>query len=59
LLDDSRRYAERASRSGVAVQLEVFEEMHHVFQLNVEELPTARVALDLAAAFLKSCFRAR
>jgi acetyl esterase/lipase len=58
LLDDSQRYAELASQLGVAVQLEVFEEMHHVFQLHVEDLASARVALDLSAAFLKTCFGA-
>jgi monoterpene epsilon-lactone hydrolase len=58
LLDDSRRYAALASQLGVAVQLEVFEEMHHVFQLNVEDLASARAALDVSAAFLKTCFRA-
>jgi monoterpene epsilon-lactone hydrolase len=56
LLDDSRRYAELTARLGVVVQLEVFEGMHHVFQLNVEELSSARLALDVASAFLKTCF---
>jgi hypothetical protein len=42
----------------VAVQLEVSEEMHHVFQLNVEALTGDRVALDVSAASLTSGFRA-
>jgi hypothetical protein len=42
----------------VAVQVEVFEGMHHVFQLNVEALTGARVALDVSAAGLTSGFRA-
>lgn len=52
LLDDARRYAERAASAGVDVQLQVWQGLHHVFQLNVQELASARRALDHAAAFL-------
>lgn len=54
LLDDSRRYARAAAAAGNDVVLEEWEGMHHVFQLNVAELATARHALDRAAAFLTS-----
>jgi len=32
----------------------VYEGMHHVFQLNVEQLVSARKALDSAGEFLSS-----
>ena len=57
LLDDSRQYAERAARAGVAVQLEVWEGMHHVFQLDVAHLESSRAALDRAARFLLNALR--
>lgn len=53
LLDDSIGYAERAHEAGVRVSLEVWQGLHHVFQLNVKELRSARHALDRAAAFLR------
>ncbi|MDY0746601.1 alpha/beta hydrolase fold domain-containing protein [Paucibacter sp. R3-3] len=52
LLDDSRRMAEAAARAGAEVSLEVWQGMHHVFQLNTAELASARQALDRSAAFL-------
>jgi acetyl esterase/lipase len=52
LFDDSRQYAVRAARAGTSVQLEVWEGMHHVFQLDVAHLHSSRVALDRAATFL-------
>ncbi|WP_101947540.1 alpha/beta hydrolase [Mycobacterium sp. 3519A] len=52
LLDDSRRFAEAVVNSGGTVELEVWEGMHHVFQLNVEQLVSARRALDRAAVFV-------
>ena len=56
LLDDSRQYAERAAAAGVPVRLEVWQGMHHVFQLDVARLESSRVALDRAAAFLTEAF---
>lgn len=58
LFDDSRQYAERATEAGVSVALEIFEGMHHVFQLDVAHLETSRVALDRAARFLRNAFDA-
>jgi epsilon-lactone hydrolase len=52
LLDDGRRLAERAARAGSHVRLEVWQGMHHVFQLNVADLRTSGIALDHAAEFL-------
>lgn len=56
LLDDSRQFAERAARAGVSVRLEVWEGMHHVFQLDVAHLESSRAALDRAARFLRGAF---
>lgn len=56
LLDDSRQYADRAMQAGVNVQLEIWESMHHVFQLDVEHLESSRIALDHAAHFLLNAF---
>jgi acetyl esterase/lipase len=56
LLDDSRQFAERAARAGVSVKLEVWEGMHHVFQLDVAHIHSSRAALDRAARFLRIAF---
>jgi monoterpene epsilon-lactone hydrolase len=54
LLDDARRYAKAAGEKGGEVRLELFEGLHHVFQRSTTELPSARRALDDAAAFLSA-----
>jgi len=54
LLDDARRYAVEARKAGAAITLEVWQGMHHVFQLDVNVLASSRRALDRAAAFLRS-----
>lgn len=54
LLDDSRRYAVAARKAGVPITLEVWQGMHHVFQLDVKTLASSRRALDHAAAFLRN-----
>jgi epsilon-lactone hydrolase len=59
LLDDARQYAERAAGAGSPVRLEVWEGMHHVFQVDVAHLRTSGVALDRAAAFLVEAFSNR
>jgi epsilon-lactone hydrolase len=56
LLDDSRQYTARARRNGVSVELEIWEGMHHVFQLDVPHLGSSRAALDRAASFLRNAF---
>ncbi|MDC0668266.1 alpha/beta hydrolase fold domain-containing protein [Nannocystis radixulma] len=52
LHDDSVRYAQRAHAAGHDVTLQQWTGMHHVFQLDVEQLEGARQALDAAAAFI-------
>jgi monoterpene epsilon-lactone hydrolase len=56
LLDDARQYADHATLAGVPVQLDVWEGMHHVFQLDVAHLESSRRALDRAAQFLRNAF---
>jgi acetyl esterase/lipase len=50
--DDAVGYAQRARAAGHDVTLQEWTGMHHVFQLNVEQLEGARQALDATAAFL-------
>jgi monoterpene epsilon-lactone hydrolase len=52
LADDSRRFADSLEKAGGTVELEVWQGMHHVFQLNVVQLVSARKALDSTAEFL-------
>lgn len=52
LYDDALRYVQRAYARGFDVTLQEWSGMHHVFQMNVEQLEAARQALDLAAVFL-------
>jgi monoterpene epsilon-lactone hydrolase len=54
LLDDARRYAVEARKTGASVTLEVWQGMHHVFQLDVKILASSRCALGRVAAFLRS-----
>jgi len=52
LLDDSRRYAAAVSEADGTVRLEIWQGMHHVFQLNIEQVASARRALKGAGEFL-------
>jgi acetyl esterase/lipase len=54
LRDDSTRFAEKARAAGVAVDISVWDNMPHVWQLFQLVLPEARQALDQAAAFAKA-----
>ncbi len=56
LLDDSKQYARRAMQAGVSVELEIWEGMHHVFQLDVAHLESSCMALDRTARFLRNIF---
>jgi epsilon-lactone hydrolase len=52
LLDDSRRYVERARREGVDATAHIWQGMPHVFSANVGTLEAAERALETIAAFL-------
>jgi acetyl esterase/lipase len=54
LLNDAKRLAEKAAAEGVAVEIEVWEEMWHVWQMLAPYLPEARQALDKIAGFVKT-----
>jgi len=54
LLDDARRYGERARAAGVDVTTHVWEGMTHVFPSSVGTLQAADEAIRLLAAFLDS-----
>jgi acetyl esterase/lipase len=45
LLDDSKRLYDKAKLSGVNVQLDIWDDMWHVFQGWVEEIPEAELSL--------------
>jgi acetyl esterase/lipase len=53
LLDDSRRFVERAQGEGVAATVHIWEGMLHVFPTSAGALDAADKALDTMAAFLK------
>lgn len=53
LLDDSTRLAERATAAGVAVTLEVWPEMIHVFQASAGYVPESDEAVARIAAFCR------
>jgi acetyl esterase/lipase len=56
LLDDSVRYADRASAAGVDVRLDIWEGMPHGFLTSVGQLRAADEALTLVGAFLAEHF---
>ena len=57
LLDDSTRLASNAQRDGVDVQLDVFPEMQHVFQLSAGNLPEADDAVQRIGEWLRPRLR--
>jgi acetyl esterase/lipase len=54
LLDDARRFGEKATTAGVDIQVKVWPEMFHVFQLFVPWMPEARLAVQEIAAFIRA-----
>jgi len=57
LLSDSTRLAERAQAAGVAVTLEVWEGMQHVWQFVAGILPEGRQAIDRIGEFISGSWR--
>lgn len=57
LVDDARRWVNRARAAGSPAQLQVWDDMIHVWQLFNPELPQANQALDEVAAFLAAAER--
>lgn len=54
LLDDSRRYVNKAIAAGSPVTLQTWEQMVHVWQIFYPELPEGREALEEVGRFLRS-----
>ena len=54
LLDDSTRIAERARKAGVAVTLDVWDDMIHVFQAFAPILPEGQKAVDQIGEYLRA-----
>jgi len=59
LLDDSRRYVERAIAGGVDARLDVWTGMPHVFIANIGTLKASAQALDAIGLFLTDSFEGR
>jgi monoterpene epsilon-lactone hydrolase len=57
LLDDARRYATAAAAAGANIRLEIWEGVHHVFQLDLAHLESSNKALDRVSDFLAGGFR--
>jgi epsilon-lactone hydrolase len=54
LLDDAKRLVERSRAAGVAVDLQIYPDMPHVWPLLNAVLPEGRRALDHAASFMQA-----
>ena len=59
LLDDARRYTERARAADVEATVHIWEGMSHVFPASVGSLDAGEEALTIAAAFIDARFAAR
>jgi acetyl esterase/lipase len=56
-LDDSTRFAAKARAAGVAVTLEIYDQMIHVFQQFPDLLPEAHQAIDSIGRFLSTVWQ--
>jgi len=54
LLDDSRRFADRAQKAGVAVDLEVWDDMIHVWQVFAPMLDEGQSAIETIGRFVRA-----
>ena len=59
LLSDSTRFANKLREAGIDVELEVFPELWHVFQLFVGAMPESKVAVDQIGAYIRAAFSSR
>jgi acetyl esterase/lipase len=58
LLDDARRLARQAQADGVEVELEVWPDMIHVWQMFAAVLPEGQASIERIAAFVTQHLRA-
>lgn len=56
LLDDSKRFAQKAIKQGVTVDLDLWDNMFHVFQIFGNLIPESKKALKKIGEFAKSNF---
>jgi acetyl esterase/lipase len=54
LFDDSTRFAAKAEAAGVEVQLDIWEEMIHVWPVFADILPEGRQAIDKIGDYIKA-----
>jgi acetyl esterase/lipase len=52
LLSDSTRFADKLREAGIDVELEVFPDMWHVFQLFVGKMPESQAAVDKIGRYI-------
>ena len=53
LLSDSTRFADKIRQSGGTVEIEIWPEMWHVFQLFIGKMPESRRAIKKIGAYLR------
>jgi acetyl esterase/lipase len=56
LLSDSTRIADKLKAAGCTVELEIWPQMWHVFQLFVGKMPEARKAINKIGAYLRALY---
>jgi acetyl esterase/lipase len=56
LLSDSTRFADKMRAAGCEVEIEIWPEMWHVFQLFVGKMPESRQAIDGIARFIRGLY---
>ena len=56
LLSDSTRLADKLEAAGIAVELEIWPEMWHVFQIFIGKMPEARAGITKIAAYIQKRF---
>jgi monoterpene epsilon-lactone hydrolase len=59
LLSDSTRFSHKLRTAGIEVELEVFLEMWHVFQLFIGTMPESKSAVRKIGAYIRGAFAER
>jgi acetyl esterase/lipase len=59
LLSDSTRIATLLKEAGVAVELTIYPELWHVFQLFIGAMPESRASVDAIGAYIREAFSER
>jgi len=57
LLDDSVRFAERAKEAGIEIELDIWEDMPHVFQTTALFTPEGKQGIEKIGEFIKKFFK--